>query len=390
MRVDAPTKTANSRTVGLDQTTLAMIDALEAERRPFGEWMFAIGDGPAAPDRIGYWWSRARAASGIDKAWRLHDLRHFSATQAIAGGHDVRTVAGRLGHANPAMTLRVYAHVVQSAGNAVTDTLSAMLDGSGDYPFTGEVTVQGNRIKQVSKGVVLEYYGQALRETGRPEAAHEVVEQAIQASQRLSPGLLNDRAVVLYSEHRFAEAEAACRRARDESEREGDQSNRAIAIGNLGMVVAELGDNQKALEYHEEARQLAEKHGFEELEANQIGNIGVIYMDLGLYDKSIEYIEDARRRHAAAGRRQAVLICDAELVRARFQAGRITHGQAVQDTHATHTKAADIGYFYVMVPPSHMTGTHPGTDAEIARAAARIEAAERSPSLWTRIRRIFD
>ena len=245
-------------------------------------------------------------------------------------------------------------------------------------------------LTQVSKGVVLEYYGQALRETGRPEAAHEVVEQAIQASQRLSPGLLNDRAVVLYSEHRFAEAEAACRRARDESEREGDQSNRAIAIGNLGMVVAELGDNQKALEYHEEARQLAEKHGFEELEANQIGNIGVIYMDLGLYDKSIEYIEDARRRHAAAGRRQAVLICDAELVRARFQAGRITHGQAVQDTHATHTKAADIGYFYVMVPPSHMTGTHPGTDAEIARAAARIEAAERSPSLWTRIRRIFD
>ena len=132
VRVDAPTKTANSRTVGLDQTTLAMIDALEAERRPFGEWMFAIGDGPAAPDRIGYWWSRARAASGIDKAWRLHDLRHFSATQAIAGGHDVRTVAGRLGHANPAMTLRIYAHVVQSADNAVTDTLSAMLDGSGD------------------------------------------------------------------------------------------------------------------------------------------------------------------------------------------------------------------------------------------------------------------
>src|SRR3712207_6183132 len=27
-----------------------------------------------------------------------------------------------------------------------------VLDGSGDYPFTGEVLVQGNRIKQVSRG----------------------------------------------------------------------------------------------------------------------------------------------------------------------------------------------------------------------------------------------
>jgi integrase len=132
VRIDAPTKTANSRTVTLDSATLALIDALEAERRPLGEWMFSVVDGPAAPDRIGYWWSRARASSGIDKAWRLHDLRHFSATQAIAGGHDVRTVAGRLGHANPAMTLRTYAHVVQTADDAVTDTLSALLDGSAE------------------------------------------------------------------------------------------------------------------------------------------------------------------------------------------------------------------------------------------------------------------
>ena len=39
--------------------------------------------------------------------WRLHDLRHWSATVSIGQGHDVRTVAGRLGHSNPAMTLRV-------------------------------------------------------------------------------------------------------------------------------------------------------------------------------------------------------------------------------------------------------------------------------------------
>ena len=40
----------------------------------------------------------------------LHSLRHFAATQLISAGVDPRTAASRLGHANPSMTLRVYAH----------------------------------------------------------------------------------------------------------------------------------------------------------------------------------------------------------------------------------------------------------------------------------------
>jgi hypothetical protein len=35
----------------------------------------------------------------------FHALRHFSATTAIAAGMDVRTVAGRLGHADPSVTV---------------------------------------------------------------------------------------------------------------------------------------------------------------------------------------------------------------------------------------------------------------------------------------------
>jgi integrase len=58
----------------------------------------------------------------------LHDLRHWSATMSIAQGHDIRTVANRLGHANPAMTLRVYAHAVESADAAVAEALGAVLD----------------------------------------------------------------------------------------------------------------------------------------------------------------------------------------------------------------------------------------------------------------------
>jgi integrase len=90
--------------------------------------MFSIDDGPPNPDRIGWWWHQARERAGIDTRWRLHDLRHWSATTAITSGHDVRTVAGRLGHANAAMTLRVYAHAVQAADEVLAAGLADALD----------------------------------------------------------------------------------------------------------------------------------------------------------------------------------------------------------------------------------------------------------------------
>jgi integrase len=124
---EAATKTANVRTVTLDSDTLAMIDELRRVREPYGPWMFGLGPEPVSPDRIGWWWKRARKLSGIDLKWRLHDLRHWSATVAIGQGHDVRTVAGRLGHANPAMTLRVYAHAFAAADQAVAAGLGDIL-----------------------------------------------------------------------------------------------------------------------------------------------------------------------------------------------------------------------------------------------------------------------
>jgi imidazolonepropionase-like amidohydrolase len=39
-----------------------------------------------------------------------------------------------------------------SNGSGVVFTNVRILDGTGDYPYTGEVTVQGNRIRQVTKG----------------------------------------------------------------------------------------------------------------------------------------------------------------------------------------------------------------------------------------------
>lgn len=49
---------------------------------------------------------------------RLHDLRHAHATILLAAGVDVRTVGGRLGHANRAMTLKRYGHFMPAADAA--------------------------------------------------------------------------------------------------------------------------------------------------------------------------------------------------------------------------------------------------------------------------------
>jgi len=129
---DDPTKTANRRTVTLDQTTVGQLEDLKHLQGSYGPWILSVGERPVNPERIAAWWRRARDRAGVDKKWRLHDLRHWSATTSIARGHDIRTVANRLGHANPAMTLRVYAHAVESADGPVADMLGEVLDNSGE------------------------------------------------------------------------------------------------------------------------------------------------------------------------------------------------------------------------------------------------------------------
>ena len=49
---------------------------------------------------------------GVDT--HLHALQHFAATELIGAGHDVRTLAGRLGHMDASVTLRVYSDMPPS------------------------------------------------------------------------------------------------------------------------------------------------------------------------------------------------------------------------------------------------------------------------------------
>lgn len=48
-----------------------------------------------------------------------------------AAGVDVRTVAGRLGHANPNVTMTVHGHFLPEKDRAAADFLDDLLDSSG-------------------------------------------------------------------------------------------------------------------------------------------------------------------------------------------------------------------------------------------------------------------
>src|ERR671917_2304182 len=66
------------------------------------------------------------AGLGIDS--HLHSLRHYSATELVAAGVDLRTVAGRLGHGGGgATTLRVYAAWVDEADRRAAELLGSRL-----------------------------------------------------------------------------------------------------------------------------------------------------------------------------------------------------------------------------------------------------------------------
>lgn len=58
---------------------------------------------------------------------RLHDLRHVHATTLLLAGVPVHVVAARLGHADPAITLKVYAHVIRTAEASAADIFAQAL-----------------------------------------------------------------------------------------------------------------------------------------------------------------------------------------------------------------------------------------------------------------------
>jgi integrase len=59
---------------------------------------------------------------------RLHDLRHLHATLLFLEGVPVHVVANRLGHFDPSVTLRVYAHVLRESASGVAEVFAGAIE----------------------------------------------------------------------------------------------------------------------------------------------------------------------------------------------------------------------------------------------------------------------
>ncbi|MPY97737.1 MAG: tyrosine-type recombinase/integrase [Actinophytocola sp.] len=114
-------KTHRMRRIALDSATVEVLKEYrtqcEASVRELGEvlsdsaYMFSYSptcDRRCSPDAVTSRYRRMCEALGIQS--NLHALRHYAATELLTAGVDLRTVAGRLGHAGGGVTtLRVYA-----------------------------------------------------------------------------------------------------------------------------------------------------------------------------------------------------------------------------------------------------------------------------------------
>ncbi|MBA2283082.1 MAG: tyrosine-type recombinase/integrase [Acidimicrobiia bacterium] len=137
--IDKDTKTHQVRTVTLDEETTAIVLAHHDRCADLAETcgttlspishLFSHEVDFSKPWRPGYAtlaFGRLRDELGLEGV-KLHHLRHFSATQLLSLGIDVRTVSGRLGHANASTTLDIYAQFMTQADERAANVLGALL-----------------------------------------------------------------------------------------------------------------------------------------------------------------------------------------------------------------------------------------------------------------------
>jgi integrase len=134
------TKTHAARKIAVDAGTLEVLvshrrlaeelaRACRIEFNPDGYVFTSTADrsAPLHPDTVTGGFRRLCDRVGLSGV-RLHDLRHLHATQLLAAGVPVRTVSGRLGHANAATTLNVYAHFLDASDRQAADVIGGLLN----------------------------------------------------------------------------------------------------------------------------------------------------------------------------------------------------------------------------------------------------------------------
>jgi integrase len=132
---DKDPKTHRARRISLDASTVVV---LRTQRQRMGARAAASGievvpDAyvwsqdpscavPYRPSRVTDRFRTVRHRLGYDHL-DFHHLRHFAATTLAGAGVDVRTIAGRLGHADPAVTLKTYAHFLEATDRQAAEVM---------------------------------------------------------------------------------------------------------------------------------------------------------------------------------------------------------------------------------------------------------------------------
>jgi integrase len=158
-RWEKDTKSHQARRLAVDDQSVALLSAhraqcegraraVDAELSTDAFVFSKAPDGSThlVPDSVSQRYAKLAGRLGIKTT--IHKLRHYSATELISAGVDVRTVAGRLGHGGGGTTtLRVYTAWVSESDQRASATLFSRMparptpaprarpDAAGVYPY---------------------------------------------------------------------------------------------------------------------------------------------------------------------------------------------------------------------------------------------------------------
>jgi integrase len=139
LRFKGPKSKAGVRDITLPTV---VIETLQAHRKRLLERRLMLGQGKLADTDLVFpaWDGSPQRPNSLGSLWydlakelklgvSFHGLRHTHASQLIDAGVDVVTIARRLGHSSPAITLQVYAHLFRKDDGKAAAAIDAALGG---------------------------------------------------------------------------------------------------------------------------------------------------------------------------------------------------------------------------------------------------------------------
>lgn len=125
----SPKTRSSTRTIPVGNDLVPVLDRLVGDRAPDTP-LFITRNGVSYRAETAGKLLR-RVADHLGMPWRFHSFRHYYASKLIAGGLPVNVVQRLLGHADPAMTLRVYTHLWPDSDEVARRAINGILSGDG-------------------------------------------------------------------------------------------------------------------------------------------------------------------------------------------------------------------------------------------------------------------